>query len=189
MRKVILIIGKTGCGKSTLCRKLRKRARRIVTLDPLDEYDGVIFYDYQSFLAYAKEHYSTSGHFSFTCRFDYDLDNNFVFKTVWEMRNVLLTVEETEEYLDPRSLNADFLHLVKRGRHRDISLLCVTQRVPDISIKYRSQVTTLITFRQSEPNDLELLERYGFDKERVKNLPDFQFEVLGEPLDSISFQH
>jgi hypothetical protein len=98
------------------------------------------------------------------------------------LRDFLLVVEEADQFLDPQKKNTPFLRLIRRGRHREISLLCIVRRVPEINKNFRAQCSSIVTFTQTEPDDLDLLSRYGFDPEAVSSLEPHRYLVLGEPL-------
>jgi hypothetical protein len=183
-RKVFVILGKTGSGKSTLARSILDKFSRIITLDPLGEYEGNIITSWRVLVDTLEPLYDNWGneHFNISCRFTTDEDVEYLFRLMWELHDVLFVVEETEIYLDPRKPNKAFSRLINYGRHRHISLLCVARRVPELSVQLRSQATSIITFRQSEPRDLQLLELYGFNQEAVKTLGDYEYLGVGESI-------
>lgn len=191
-RKVLLITGKTGTGKSRLVKKLRATYDRSIVLDPHEEYDGTIFFDFISFNSYISEH-RDDRQFSIVCRFADETDIDYLFRSIWWVGDVTFIVEESNLFLDPRSKNDGFLKLTSQGRHVRVSLLCVSQRVPELPISFRAQKHTIVTFRQEEPYDLDMLELYGFDSEKVANLESSQgsseliygrhYLTVGEPLE------
>jgi len=184
MRKVILILGKTGCGKTTLSKKIRSKFSRVLTLDPLHEYDGTIIENLSDFFTLADS-FKGNNDFNYTCRFESDIDVEYLFKFSCIYEDFLFVIEEAEIYLDPRSINKDFLWLIRYGRHKNISLLCVARRVPEITIDFRAQCSSIISYKQTEPNDLKLLNDYGFDSDKILNLSDHEYVILGENADSI----
>lgn len=185
-RKVILILGKTGKGKSTLCKKIIDKAERTIILDPRFEYEGQVVYTFPEFAEAVEE--SEDSSFKIVCRFKSELDTNFSLKLMKEMENFLLVCEEAEVYFDARSQNDEMNHFVNFGRHQNISLVGVTQRAPQLNIKFRAQYSSLFCFNQTEPYDLAQLEKYGFDASEISSLPDFEYKFIGEDLDEISFE-
>jgi hypothetical protein len=77
----------------------------------------------------------------------------------------------------------DFQRLVSQGRHFNVSLICVSQRVPELDTTFRAQANSVITFLQTSPTDLEGLRKWGFNIEKVKALEKFDMRytlpVLG----------
>lgn len=180
-RRVTLIFGRTGAGKSTMARKLSGKERRILILDPLGEFSGTVFHDFDTFAAYMAERLDPSHDFRIVCRFSEDVDVEYFFILARQIRCFTLCIDEAEIYLDPRSMNEDFLWIIRYGRHKEISLIAVARRVPELSVDLRAQASTIITFLQSEPRDLKNLEGYGFNPDRVRSLPLFQYLTIGEP--------
>lgn len=182
MRKVYLVLGKTGSGKTTLAKEIRKKFNRIITLDPLKQYDGVIFKTFRELYEHIQSRLDQWEflEFSYTCRFQSDEEYEQVFAMARTLNNFLLVVEETDMFLKPRDPDSNFMWLINYGRHRNISLLCVGRRAPEITIGMRAQATSVVTFRQNEPNDLKLLEAYGFEPGRVSKLEQFKYEYVGE---------
>lgn len=190
-RKVILILGTTGSGKSTLTRTLIQRSTRKITLDPLAEYSGTVFYNFLDLYNYIKEkNLRDSGSMNIVYRSTNEADNEMIFSLSRTMTNFLLVVEEAEIYLDPRNLNEDFSWLINYGRHNNISLLCIARRVPEINIGFRAMMTSIISFRQVEPRDLGYLEDYGIEPDEVSTLPDHEYIIHGvdTTIEAIQFE-
>lgn len=182
-RRVTLIFGRTGTGKSTLARRLAANERRILILDPLGEFAGTIFFDFDSLAAYlnARDVIESTREFRAVCRFSDDVDVEYFFKLARGIPDYTLCIDEAEIFLDPRSMNDDFLWIIRYGRHKQISLITVARRVPELSVDLRAQASTILTFTQSEPRDLKNLEGYGFNPDVVKSLPQFKYAHVGEP--------
>jgi len=184
MRKVFLILGRTGCGKTTLAKKIIDKYRRTIAVDPLGEYGGNVFTDFELFCDYCKNNIvNNSGDFHIALRFDEDISFQYLFQVLWYIPDFLFILEEAEMFIDSRNADRNFLRLVRYGRHKDISLLCVARRVPEISIDFRAQCTSIVTYNQTEPSDLEKLEDYGFDMEEVKTLPLHEHVYIGENIE------
>jgi len=172
MRKIYLIFGKTGSGKSTLAKKLLADFERQIIIDPQFEYsEGTIFNDILELQCYHFEYRPET--FKYICRFDKDLDYEFLFRWVYIIGDCVLLTEEAEQYISPRSTQGDFLRLVRYGRHKNISIIGIARRPTELSIDFRSQVNKIISFKQTDPTDIERMESLGFSG--VENLPDYEF--------------
>jgi hypothetical protein len=165
IRKVILVLGKTGTGKSSFAKELLTRSPRTISLDPLLEYGGTPFDNSLDMIETAKEN-STSFHYSLQTVNEHHF--TAVCKLCWILGNVLFVVEEADLYLEGK--NRYFNSLIDQGRHRNVHILCIVRRTPEINKNFRAQQTSLITFFQDEPIDLEHLRLWGFDETKVKNL-------------------
>lgn len=172
--EVVLILGKRGSGKTTLAKKMRAGYTRVITLDPLLQYGGTVVTSFDGFAEIFKND-PPPEKFDIVCRFQSDTDHDYMFRAVREIGNCMLVVEEAGIFIDPRSQMESFSWLVNYGRHREISMICISRRVPELSIQFRSQINRMITFRQTEPPDLKTLEAYGFDPVQVSNLPDHEY--------------
>jgi len=173
-RRIEIIFGKTGTGKSTLAKKIVKDYDRVIILDVMSEYPGVIVTNFEDFIYYIKD----KEKFTVCCRFENDLDFEYLFRAVFEISNLLLVLEEAEMYISPYEKRTEFLKLVNYGRHRDISILGIARRVSELSRTFRSQVNRIYTFKQTDINDLKYLNDLGFNPNEIENLPEFQYSIL-----------
>ena len=135
----------------------------------MEEYPGIIFYNAFDFSEWIEQHMEDE-RFQVVCRFNEESHIDALFESVWEIKDCCLMVEEANLYFETHSKNEPFFRLISQGRHSEISLVCVSQRVPELPIRFRAQKNTIVTFQQQEPHDLDLLEKYGFDREEVSEL-------------------
>lgn len=178
-RKVLLVTGKTGSGKTRLAKMLRRQWRRSVTLDPMRyEYPGNVFFRLSDLYDYFEEIDATDPDVDFcvTCRFDLEtaeIETMDLFTLCENVENMLVLVEEATLYFEPFKKIKSFQRLVSQGRHSNISLLCISQRVPEVDTTFRAQANTLVTFLQTAPTDLDGLYKWGFNTEHVVELEKF----------------
>jgi DNA helicase HerA-like ATPase len=174
-REVILIFGKTGSGKSTLARKIMRGYSRVIIFDTMSEYTGaVVLEDFEDFTDFFSRGPLT---FFVACRFRSQLSYEYAARACFEVKNLLLVMEEADLYLRSTSFNDPenpYNDLVKRGRHAGISLLAITQRPHLIDITLRAMKTEAITFRMDEPRDVSYLEDWGFKADEITTLPHFK---------------
>lgn len=99
-----------------------------------------------------------------------------VCQAVLACRNVTFAVEEISVYCNSSKMPTPLQHIVARGRHRDISFFCTSQRASMVHPLIRSQSHEIITFRQIEPRDIEWLKAVmGEQAEQVPNLRGHAF--------------
>jgi len=176
-RKIILIFGRTGSGKSFLTKKIIRNERRLIVIDSMYEYtDGIIFYRLNALIDYLQNNKPAT--FRFICRFDTELEIELLFLLVWELQNVFLVVEESEYYISPYKKISNFLRLVRYGRHRNISIVAVARRVVELSNDIKFNANQIITFKQILKNDLKYLESLGFDADEVTNLKRYEYKEV-----------
>lgn len=184
-RKVVLIFGKTGSGKTTLAKSLMKAFTRVVIFDPLAEYPGLVVSSFEDF---CELHLEEREEFHVVCRFasadDFDTEAmyDYTARALWHIGNLLLLCEETELFLNSSNRSSYINHLINFGRHKEISIIGVGRRPSDIAIKLRAQCTSVVSFTQNEPRDLQYLQAWGFDSEELVTLPEHTYSVLGEAL-------
>ena len=175
MRQIIIVYGKTGTGKTSLAQKIIAEKKRVIIIDPKDEYeDGLIFSNlldlFQFMISYNPKE------FKFICRFESDLEHEYLFSLCQVIEDVLLVVEEAEIYISPFAKSSTFLDLCRYGRHHNISILGIARRSSELSINFRSLVTRLISFKQTEPRDLKIMEELGFKD--IDKLPEYEYQEI-----------
>jgi hypothetical protein len=168
-----------GTGKTTLARKLRSRFSRVLTIDGLHEYDGVVC---DSFSGVADYFLRPRPTFSVTLRPSCEEDVPYTLELAWEIGNVCVVLEEAEMYITQHFVMPELRDIISFGRHREISLIAIGRRVPELNIALRAQATSMITFAQIEPTDLDKLEQYGFNREKILSLRGHEMCAIGEPL-------
>lgn len=169
MREVIAVLGKTGHGKSVWTRKFCESKQRLFVFDPLrdfpcdylDEQELIRRYDDGQFDA-GKSFKVGSG----------SLANLELLGALGMLAgNAMVVIEECAIAFDKYSKIDDWLRdIVFLGRHRDCGVLVTAQRAASVPIDLRSQLSRLVTFAQSEGDDLSWLKPM-LGKEALGELP------------------
>lgn len=176
-RKVILIFGRTGSGKSFLTKKIIEKLNRVVVIDTMYEYnDGMIFYNLKTLIEEFINNKPET--FKYICRFDNDNDIELLFKFCWYVKNLVLVLEESELYISPFQKQSEFLKLIRYGRHKAISIIAIARRVVELSNDVKANANIIITFKQILNKDLEYLGNLGFNKETVMNLKTYEYSKV-----------
>lgn len=188
-----MIFGRAQEGKSTLCKRvleaIRKHYAFTVILDPHGEYEGgPVVHNFAEFLEEVQANDPALVLFQVEQIDPDELDR--LYKFMYEVRDSLLVIDEAEMFV-PKTTTAKpgtagyYFHLrVALGAHveRNLGVIAVGRRPVELNVYLRSQFTSLVTFKQTEPNDLARLEDYGFDPEQVVRLDSHKYIVLGLPL-------
>jgi len=174
-RKVKLVLGKRGTGKSYHVKKILESENRYLVYDVLGEYsDGVIFQDISELVIFWKNHLDN---FRLIYQPLQPIDEfNDICELVWSCGDMLFVVEEIDTFCSSSFISKEFAQIIQRGRHKNISLLGVSQRPFGISRLLTSQAKEIISFQQSEPRDIEYLSAYfGNDVEKIRELPKWSY--------------
>jgi len=179
-------MGKRGSGKSTLAKRVLSRFNRVMVFDPLQEYrDGEIITDIATLFSFAR---NPPEEFKIILRFQnvnqklVMLQYEYAARVAFEMKNLLLVLEEAEIFINSGDESSYINYLISFGRHRGINLLAIGRRPREIPIKFRANFTTVISFRMTEPDDLQRLVAYGFDEAEILSLEQFEYATIGDAI-------
>lgn len=159
-KKVIVIIGKRGSGKSYLARSLIQAEPRLLIFDTMGEYvEGVVFdaEEIERFRAFWKATYRRNFRLVYRPLVpEREIDE--LAELVYLLGNMTFVVEEVDCYCTPYQISDPFAHIIQRGRHKNITLIAVTQRPYGIHRLLTSQAKELYIFATSEPRDRDYLK-------------------------------
>lgn len=176
-----LIFGKRGSGKSFLAAHLLDQYPRYFVYDTLHEYrNGVVFDDRPLLARFWRERYRAE-RFKIIYRPtqpDAEIEN--ISEWAWLCGNLCYLVEEIDTFCTsnkPTSVN--LANIIQRGRHKNITLIGVTQRPFGIPRILTSQAKEINIFRTNEPRDREYLKSLtiGADIDAALDALD-QYEFL-----------
>jgi hypothetical protein len=162
-----LIIGKTGSGKTVKALKLIADAPRVVIFDTLgqDYSDGVVFYDLAALKAFwlSGEPKIYQRRFRLIYRPTNEIEEfDEVCDLAYKCGDLTLVAEELDLFCPPRQLTPGIRHILKRGRHADITFIGITQRPYGIDRTVTAMCNEVYVFKTDEPRDIKYLcERLG----------------------------
>jgi DNA helicase HerA-like ATPase len=174
-REILVVLGKTGMGKSNYIKTYLSSLRRVIILDPLDEYPGLEFDDIENMIDFLESENVKDVNKNFKVRSCNILDIDALGEIVADgdkkddphaMRNVHLVIEEAQLCLPPsrKELPDSIQRIIFRGRHFGRSLVIAAQRPSIVHIAARSQFTRIVAFNFTENNDVGWLESAtGYD--------------------------
>ena len=158
-KKVILIFGKRGSGKSYLAGKLIENEKQLLIFDTLSEYtSGVVFgkENYREFISFWRERYRRPFRLIYQ-PLNPDQEIEQIAELVFFLGNITFLVEEIDCYCSSFQISESFAHIIQRGRHKNITLIGVTQRPYGINRLLTSQAKEIYVFSTNEPRDREYL--------------------------------
>jgi len=179
--EVTIVVGRKGCGKSTLSASLIKSVRRVVVLDPQNEYNvGVKVNSLHAFVDVITR-YRFSDDMKITY-FPEDMTNrkkwfDGICKIVYAVGNLTFVIEELGLFMSATSFPEEFAKLVMSSRHKRINIVGITQRATKIPRDLRSQADKIYTFHQVEPLDLKYIAEYmeAGNVSRIRSLSDHHY--------------
>lgn len=162
----MIVLGKTGFGKSLWAKLYCERLARLLVYDP----SMTLRCDYVSVDQVLDQVLSDSGVFRLGT---YDYRDVECFGNLsFAVGNNVLVLEEVANIFSKglRNLPEWAMTLVFFGRHRRCSLVLIAQRAMSIPIDFRTQATRIVSFQQHEGDDLTWLKEF-YGKENVGILP------------------
>jgi hypothetical protein len=158
-KKIILIFGKRGSGKSYLAGKLIENEPRLIVFDTMSEYEnGIVFgaEEYERCLEFWRKVYRQN--FRLIYRpIRPDVEIGQICDLVYTLGNCCFLVEEIDCYCSSYQISDTFAAIVQRGRHKNITLIGITQRPYGIHRLVTSQAKEIYIFNTNEPRDREYL--------------------------------
>lgn len=155
-RDYTFIVGRPGSGKSWLVKnELLKLYPRVIVLDMLGEYDGLVINDINTLFEYVNKHKI----FRIVVN---ELDKqkiDTILELAWYFGKICIVIEEANLWFPSRgSLSLVQSHVINRSRHRAVSLIFITQRYRRIHIDCRAAYVDMYIFQTSNKKDLMELE-------------------------------
>lgn len=166
-REIVIILGKTGYGKSVWLRQFCSQFPRVFVYDPLKAFEA----DYLDYETIIRKH--DAGDFKNARAFRIGSgsleDFSLLGSLAYINKNCVLVGEECAKIFDKGERIEEWLSdIVFLGRHNAVSLVVTAQRAASIPIDLRSQATRLVSFAQTEGDDVNWLK--AFLGNRVKEL-------------------
>jgi len=158
-KKVILIIGKRGSGKSYLAQRMIARDRRLLIYDINAEYTGGVVFGTET---QEKFKLFWLGTYKANFRLIYQpiqpkKELIYLAQLVFALGNLTFVVEEIDSICTAYDLPETFSRIIARGRHRNITLIGVTPAPFGIHRDLTRQAKEIYVFNTKEPRDREYL--------------------------------
>jgi DNA helicase HerA-like ATPase len=176
-RDIVLVIGKTGFGKSWWSKLFAQKYARKFIYDPAmsKEYECLYSSMNEIMQKYDEGELETDSKFSLGVILPTEVEG--MVNLSFGIGNNLLVLEELGTFF-PKGMRQLPDYMMKQcflGRHRACSMVLIAQRAISIPIDLRGQFNRIVTFQQSEDDDVSwLIGKYGREKaESIPFLPKF----------------
>ena len=158
-KKVQLVIGKRGSGKSVLAQHLIGDAERLVVFDIMSEYGNGVTFDSEDIpclVAFWRQVYK--GSFRIVYRpIDPKVEIEWLAEAVYVLGDLTFVVEEIDSVCTPYDVPWAMRQVIQRGRHKNIQLIGVTPAPFGIHRDLTRQAKDLFIFSTNEPRDIQYL--------------------------------
>lgn len=165
---IIGVISKKGNGKSYFVKTeilAKKIYPRQIILDTQNEYNsfGVIIEDLESLRTFLLTYGEKN--FSIVYKLKEMDDTNEFFHISRQINNYCLIIEEIHLFCDPHNIQEDLRNSIALGRHKQRSLVYISQRPAQLNKLLTSQSDLLIIVGPiHEPADLQYFRNMNFSK-------------------------
>lgn len=187
---VTTILGFRGCGKTYLSRKIQSLYPRVIIIDVTGEYsDGIECHDFEEFtLALQNSLNEPEFRIIFHSHMDAGPEEKAVIEHCIRLamirssapeaahNNILLVLEEVQNYSSAHSLPHYLRYAYLTGRHHGMAVLATSQRPAEVHKTILSQSHNLFVGHVQEANDIKYLaSRLGEHADRLYTLPERKF--------------
>lgn len=157
-----MVLGRSGCGKTTLGSRIVSVYPKVITFDSLHEYsekDGVIVSGFSEFCdVLLRKQNKEKFHIIF--QFDLESENNAAefneaLRVAYYFGGVLLRIEEIQNFTSPHFIPKWLSHCLTTGRHRKIGMMFLTQMPRYCNKALISQAGHLFCGQLHERADIE----------------------------------
>lgn len=175
-REVILVLGKTGSGKTTWAKNFIQQKSRVLILDAgFQDYPAEACLNLDDLITRADLQNARSNGFfrlSYTPRTD---EAPIVMDLTRVLGNSWVVLEEADRFDDPK-ISPEYDEIISRGRHYGVSILAISLYPFKLPADLRRQATRIICYRMHEPRDLDYLDDIiGEDVEKLPDLEPFHY--------------
>ena len=181
---VVVCVGKKGAGKTTKLRRLVKRCRRLLVLDPEAAWplDGAReVWGARELVALLPDCASRRRRFALVYRDrDAELMQLAGPGAAYALRDLTVVIDEIALLCTARSMPERLRWLLQLGRHHRINVVGTTREPQEIHDLWFSQADLVYMFRTDPGNGLDRLRRrYGALAEDLPNLKNWKFRYYG----------
>ncbi len=188
-KKIQLVIGKRGSGKSVLVKHMIRDERRLVIYDIMSEYTEAVTFDYteRDRLAYFWRGLYRQG-FRIAYRPLRPKDEiDWLAHAVFTLGDLTFVVEEIDAVCTPFDMSEWMQAIIQRGRHMNIEMIGVTPAPFGIHRDLTRQAKDIFIFRTSEPRDIQYLRRLLGEtiEAKIAALEQYEFVHWSDQVDSL----
>jgi len=159
-KKIQLVIGKRGSGKSVLTKYLIRDTKRLVVYDIMTEYAAGVTCDDtdRHYLEFWRQVYR--GDFRIIYRpLKVKEEIAWLAEAIFALGDLTFVVEEIDSICTSFDMPEAMQAIIQRGRHKNIELIGVTPAPFGIHRDLTRQAKSIYIFKTNEPRDIQYLSR------------------------------
>jgi len=186
-KKIKLVIGKRGSGKSYLVKKMIADEKYLFIWDLMSEYNEGVVFERESL---AKMCEFWQNHYRRPHRIIYrplrpKFEIGFIALAIYNLGNIVFVVEEIDSVCDAYNMPEYFSNIVQRGRHKNITLVGVTPAPFGIHRDLTRQAKEIYIFNTNEPRDIQYLSNLlgSAITEKIQSLRQHEYVLWQDGID------
>jgi len=174
---ISVVLGRRGCGKTTLIKGVIASRPRLLVFDTLAEYgrSGKVFRSIPPLIDYVEANAYGQFRAVYQPVETQDLETDFsdFMRLAWIAGANTIVVDEIDQVSSPSSVPDQLARNLRYGRHRKMFVIAASRRAADVPRLITSQADELYTFNQTEPRDIQYIAEFaGKDfAQRTLSLP------------------
>lgn len=176
--EVTFVSGQRGSGKSYWVKHEIESLSRYMVFDTMNEYEGRKIEDLEEL----ADHCQSAGDGFLEAVYDPSdpqAELPWFCRIAYAVGNVCVIIEEVDVFADPYNMPEYLGQVVKRGRHRGVNLMAVSQRPAAVNRLLTSQASRFVIFRHFEPRDIAYFRSIiGPYAEKLPTLGLYEFYVI-----------
>lgn len=174
-------MGRRGCGKSFLAKKIQDIYPRKIIIDTLNEYSSPdLIYSFHEFCEKIKQCQHLN---SFTLIYQFDPESeksidefNEILRICYYFGNIQIVIEEIQIFASPHYMPHWLKQCLLIGRHQGLSMMFTTQRPGELNKTILSQCAHVFCGQMIEGNDVKYVSSFlNQNSEKLINLPQREF--------------
>ncbi len=179
-----LVMGRRGCGKSYLAKRIQEMFPRRVIIDTLNEYrnEGIVIHSFAGFAEKLTE-FKEKNLKDFVLIYQFPVESdvnkaefNQIMRLCYYFGGIQIVIEEVQLHCSTQWLPHWLRQNLLVGRHQKLSLLFTSQRPGEVNKTIVSQCHHVFCGNLIDGNDLKYVSNFlNQDANKLVTLPDRQF--------------
>ena len=162
---ISVVLGRRGCGKTTLIRGYVASKPRLLIFDTLAEYgsSGRTFSTIEPMISFVESRQYLQFRAVYQPIDSRDLEEAFsdFMRLCWIVGDCTIVIDEIDQVSSAVSVSPELARNLRYGRHRKLFVIAASRRAAEVPRLITSQADELISFNQTEPRDVKYIEDYA----------------------------